>query len=386
MEEKPLFYKEIDHKRVHQAYALLSVHIVQPLTIHIVGTNGKGSTGRIMASLLHASGTKVGHFSSPHILKFNERIWIEGQDISDATLDIVHQKLYSILGKEMSNALSYFEYTTLLAFVAMENLEVIILEAGLGGEFDATNVCPKALSLITPIGLDHQDFLGETLNEIATTKMNSINNDFVLAVQESAEVYEIAKSIVSEKKVECYNVLAFEKYFQSEYVQVKKILNELSWADYLFENTLMALYGLKVLNLFYGIEALKSVKLFGRFYKLLPNVTIDVGHNLLATKAIVKVLKKREKKELVLVYNALTDKDYASILKMFKPYITRVEIISIETVRAVEVKLLEDILDNLNMPHKKFEKIDKKEEYLVFGSFYVIESFLNKNEQNIKLL
>jgi len=147
IEQKPLFYKEIDHERVHKAYALLKPHIRQPLTIHVVGTNGKGSTGRIMASLLHFSGRKVGHFSSPHILKFNERIWINGENISDDALELTHEKLYAILGQEMSEALSYFEYTTLLAFVAMENLEVMVLEAGLGGEFDATNVWTLRMSV-----------------------------------------------------------------------------------------------------------------------------------------------------------------------------------------------------------------------------------------------
>ncbi len=385
IENKPLYYKEIDHKRVHRAYALLKPHIRQPLTIHIVGTNGKGSTGRIMATLLHLSGKQVGHFSSPHILKFNERIWIEGEDIGDEALDKAHKKLYSILGEEMSSALSYFEYTTLLAMVAMENLEVMVLEAGLGGEFDATNVCSKELSVITPIGLDHQDFLGNSIEAIATTKMNSIDNDFVLALQSEEEVYSVAKKVVKQKGVKCYDVQEFKSNYPQRYQEVKVLLETLGWASYLFENTLTALLALDRLSLPYKISHLKDVKLFGRFYKVLPNVTIDVGHNLLATQAITKVLKKEQKKQIVLVYNALNDKDYANILKIFKPYVKRVEIIEIETVRAIELESLENSLKDLNIPFKKFDTIDKDEEYLVFGSFYVIETFLNKNSQNINL-
>ncbi len=378
IEKKPLYYKEIDHKRVHKAYALLKPHIRQPLTIHIVGTNGKGSTGRIMATLLHLSGKRVGHFSSPHILKFNERIWIEGEDISDEAIDKAHKKLYRILGQEMSSALSYFEYTTLLAMVAMENLEVMLLEAGLGGEFDATNVCSKELSVITPIGLDHQDFLGNSIEEIATTKMNSIDNDFVLALQSEEEVYRVAKRVVKQKGVKCYDVQEFKSNYPQRYQEIKFLLETFGWASYLFENSLTALLALESLNLPYEIKHLKDVKLFGRFYKILPNVTIDVGHNLLASQAITKVLKKEQKEQIVLVYNALNDKDYANILKIFKPYVKRVEIIEIETVRAVELKLLENSLKGLNIPFKKFDKIDKDEEYLVFGSFYVVETFLNK--------
>ena len=385
IENKPLYYKEIDHKRVHRAYALLKPHIRQPLTIHIVGTNGKGSTGRIMATLLHLSGKQVGHFSSPHILKFNERIWIEGEDISDEALDKAHKKLYRILGEEVSSALSYFEYTTLLAMVAMENLEVMVLEAGLGGEFDATNVCSKELSVITPIGLDHQDFLGNSIEEIATTKMNSIENDFVLALQSEEEVYRVARKVVKQKGVKCYDVQEFKSNYPQRYQEVKVLLETLGWASYLFENTLTALLALDRLSLPYSISHLKKVKLFGRFYKILPNVTIDVGHNLLAAQAITKVLKKEQKEQIVLVFNALNDKDYVNILKIFKPYIKRVEIIEIETVRAIELESLENSLKGLNIPFKKFDIIDKDEEYLVFGSFYVVETFLNKNRQNINL-
>lgn len=377
IEKKPLYYKEIDHERVHKAYALLKPKIKQPLTVHLVGTNGKGSTGRIMASLLHFSGKKVGHFSSPHILKFNERIWIEGEDISDKALELAHEKLYAILGKEMSDTLSYFEYTTLLALVAMEDLEVIVLEAGLGGEFDATNVCSKALSVITPIGLDHQDFLGNTIEEIARTKMNAIEKNFVLSLQVYDEVYAVAKDIVNEKDATIYDVSKWLKHSSQIYKAVKIETEKLAWSEYLLENTLSAIYALSILDLKYKIEDIQKIKLFGRFHKFSDNIRLDVGHNLLAAQAIVKALKKEEKKP-VLIYNTLEDKDYESILKMFQPYIESVEIIAIDTPRALAVNLLEKSLNKLTISYKKFDKIDANKEYLVFGSFYVVESFLNK--------
>ena len=183
LQNKPLYYKEIDHKRVHRAYSLLKPHIKQPRTVHIVGTNGKGSTGRMIAHLAYKSGLKVGHFSSPHILKFNERIWLNGSDSTDQVLEEAHQRLFTILGEKMSEKLSYFEYTTLLAFVVFENCDLMVLEAGLGGEFDATNVCDKALSVVTPIGIDHQAFLGESIEEIAGTKIRSIQKQVLLAPQ-----------------------------------------------------------------------------------------------------------------------------------------------------------------------------------------------------------
>ncbi len=194
LNKKPLYFDEIDYKRVHFAYSILKSYIKHPKTVHIVGTNGKGSTGRIIAHLAKCN-IRVGHFSSPHIKKFNERIWIDGDDINDNDLNFAHIKLYSILGQEISDALSYFEYTTLLALVAFENLDLIVLEAGLGGEFDATSVSNKFLTLITPIGIDHQLFLGETIEEIASTKIRSIQKRVLLAKQTHLEVNQIAKNI-----------------------------------------------------------------------------------------------------------------------------------------------------------------------------------------------
>ncbi len=188
LEHKPLFYEEIDTMRMPFVYQNVKEHFKLPRIIHIVGTNGKGSTGRFLAQMLHAKGLHVGHYTSPHIVKFNERIWIDGQDIDDITLELYHQKLFSILRQQFQESLSYFEYTTLLAMLIFcDRCDFVILEAGLGWEFDATNVFDKILSIITPIGLDHQAFLGDSIELIASTKINSVKNDCVLAKQYEKE-------------------------------------------------------------------------------------------------------------------------------------------------------------------------------------------------------
>ena len=368
---KPLYYQKIDHKRVHVAYAILEPHIKKPLVIHLVGTNGKGSTGRIMATLLHHSDYKVGHFSSPHIFKFNERIWINGEDISDESLDQFHKRLYDILGETLCDALSHFEYTTLLALVAMEELDIIVLEAGLGGEFDATNVVSKELSVITPIGIDHQDFLGDTIKAIASTKLNSIDKRVVIGIQRYEEVYKIADRISKSKEAELYRVKTKSN---------KNLLNltrKLNWSPYLYENTLLAIYALDILNFSYNIKHLKSVNLFGRFHQISKNITIDVGHNLLAVDAICNALEQKYgQKRIVLVYNSLDDKDYSAILKRLKKYIKRVEIIPINTPRSVPIIELHTVLKKNFIEYKVFKTIENNKNYLVFGSFFVVESFI----------
>jgi len=378
LEAKPLYYDEIDHRRVHHAYALLHAHIKHPRTIHIVGTNGKGSTGRMLAHLAYLSGLSVGHFSSPHILKFNERIWIDGLDSSDEVLELAHQKLYAILGQKMSEALSYFEYTTLLALVAFEQVDFIVLEAGLGGEFDATNVCDKELSIITPIGIDHQAFLGDTIEDIASTKIRSIQKQVLLAPQVYNEVLEVAKKITKEKKAILYHQERISKLVGWENPTIKAVMDiakSNSWASYLIENARTALKALDILSISYNITDLKTLKLFGRFYPLMDNIRIDVGHNPLAAQAIVKALNR----SIVLIYNSLDDKDYEQVLRILKPKITRVEILPITNQRAVTSQSIKKALEKLEIAYSEFSgSVVDDEEYLVFGSFYVVEEFLKR--------
>ncbi len=399
LERKPLYYKEIDHERVHWAYALLKLHISHPKTVHIVGTNGKGSTGRMMAYLAWRQGMEdggwkmedekrpfsVGHYSSPHILKFNERIWLDGEDASDEVLEAAHRKLFPLLGEAMAEALSYFEYTTLLALVVFEKCDLVVLEAGLGGEFDATNVCDKALSVFTPIGIDHQAFLGESIGEIAATKLRSMGPKALLAAQPYGEVVEVAKRIAEEKKAELFSVQhpkgispfgrARSVFCVQEMLQLEEIAEAKGWPGYLVENAMVALQALDILEIPYTIDDLKMLELFGRFYPLRENIRIDVGHNPLAAVAIVKSMAP----ETVLIYNSLDDKDYEAVLRILKPKIKRVEIIPIESQRATTIEAIEAALESVGLAYSMFEgHIDPKEHYLVFGSFYTVEAFLKQ--------
>ena len=360
---------------MHVAYGLLKPHIRQPRTVHIVGTNGKGSTGRMIAHLAYKSGLSVGHFSSPHILKFNERIWINGSDSADSLLEEAHQRLFAILGEEMSDRLSYFEYTTLLSFVVFENCDLMVLEAGLGGEFDATNVCDKELSVITPIGIDHQAFLGETIEEIAGTKIRSIQKQVLLAPQVYDEVVDVAREIAQEKGAELFSA---ERLAFNVEKELEQLVKERSWGDYIVDNTIVALKALEILDISYDISDLKSLELFGRFYPLSENIRIDVGHNPLAAGAIEKALDKK----VVLIYNSLDDKDYEEVLRILKPKVKYVQILPIHSQRATTLSKIEEAVKKVGIPYDYFkDSVDKDENYLVFGSFYVIEEFLKKMQK-----
>ena len=368
LEHKTLYYDKIDFTIVKSSWDLLSQKIFLPFVIHIVGTNGKGSTGRFLAHYLHKKDYKVLHYSSPHIMKFNERIWINGSDVSDENLQIAHKFLQELLPIELLNKLTYFEYTTLLAFYLSKDFDYLVLEAGLGGEFDATNVVENNLSLITTIGLDHQSFLGNTVSEIAATKMRSVDNKMLIGYQVFDDVsktaQEVKKQILEQRNrsIEIIELKEFDKYK----------LND-KFASYLKRNLHLVIACLNELKIDIDLNLFDDIKLFGRYQKLTSNITIDVGHNPLAAQVIVKEF---ENKKITLIYNSYKDKDYEEVLKILKPIIKRIIIIPLEDKRVVEKKSLLKVIEQLNLLSDDTIKIDENEEYLVFGSFLVVEKFL----------
>ncbi len=368
LEYKTLYYDKIDFTIVESSWKLLSEKISLPFVIHIVGTNGKGSTGRFLSHYLYKKNHKVLHYSSPHIIKFNERIWLNGFDISDKELELAHSFLQDLFDVKLLEKLTYFEYTTLLAFYLSKDCEYLVLEAGLGGEFDATNVVPNDLSLITTIDLDHQSFLGNTVEEIARTKMRSVDNRMILGFQVNPEVYDVAKKVQKEilleknKEISIKIIKDFDKY----------TLNS-KFASYLKRNLHLVIETLNELNIDIDLELFNDLELFGRCQKIRKNITIDVGHNPLAAKVLLDEFKN---KKVTLIYNSYADKDYEEVLKILKPIIKKIIIIDIDDKRMVVKNNLLNIINKLNIIIGNEITIQKNEEYLVFGSFLVVEKFL----------
>jgi len=362
-----------------RAWKSIEKHFKLPRIIHIVGTNGKGSTGRFLAHYLYQSGFHVGHYSSPHILKFNERIWFDGEDVHDETLFLYHDKLYNLLTPEFRESLSFFEYTTLLAIAIFEQSDYIVLEAGLGGEYDATAVFSNILTLVTIIDFDHMDFLGSSIKEITKTKLNAIQNSAILARQKHSEVYEVAEEISLRKKVAIFESEQFFK--KDELADIFHFLAERKLPEFLNVNLTLALAAVKFLGFTVELDNLKNIVLFGRCQKIADNITIDVGHNALAASALLSVFKE---KKIVLVFNSFGDKDYEKTLSILKPAIQCIEIIPILNERIEKKENLIKVIEKLDIPYKVFKEIDESKEYLVFGSFTVVEAFLKHYGQTEK--
>jgi dihydrofolate synthase/folylpolyglutamate synthase len=371
LNSKPLYYDKIDYTRMPRVYDTIKKKIKLPKIIHIIGTNGKGTTGRFLATALHSLGKKVGHYTSPHILNFNERIWINGEDICDSFLDKSHLELLKILSKEDADSLSYFEYTTLLAIYIYQDMEYVVLEAGLGGERDATAVFAKCLTLVTPIDIDHEAFLGSDIESIAVTKLNAIQNIAIMAKQKHRDVETVAQKLVSEKKIQ---ILAVDTLISSsDDLKIRDITLENSLAPYLQNNLTLAIAALNYMKLSYEVKDFKNSRLFGRLTQMSENVLLDVGHNVLAAKSIYESLKGSQ---YTLIYNSYRDKNYREILEILKPIVSEIEIIKIDDKRVEDIDILESLVKEMGFDFKVFSQVDSRKNYLVFGSFSVVEEFL----------
>lgn len=374
LETKPLYYSEIDYTRMPRIYEKVKPYLSKTKVIHIIGTNGKGTTGRFLATALYNLGYKIGHYTSPHILEFNERVWLNGENSSYEKLEKAHEKLQTILSIEDSESLSYFEYTTLLAMLVFKECEYIVLEAGLGGEHDATAVFDNTLTLVTPIDFDHESFLGSSIKEIATTKLNAIQNSAILSNQKYEEIYEIVVGIAKNKDLNIYKV--YDLITLEDEKKISNISDTLSLVSYLEDNLRLSISALKFLNIEYDVKSFNNSKLFGRLSKIGENIIVDVGHNSLAADSIVKALNGQK---YTLIYNSYKDKDYKNILKILKPIIKNVEIIEINDQRIVPKEILYRTLNELEIEYTTFNNLYNKNYYLVFGSFSVVESFLSRH-------
>ena len=387
LDGKPLYYKEIDYGRIIRAYDTIKGHLKPFKIIHIIGTNGKGSTGRFLAQILSQNGAKVGHYTSPHIFKFNERFWLNGEVASDEILERAHERLQALLSDEYKIKTSYFEYMTLLSAVLFEGCDYFVCEAGMGGVLDATNVFEKELSIFTPIGFDHTAILGNSLEEISRTKFEAMGKRAILNDEMNEISVAIAKEIASEKGA----TLSFPRE-----ILTKENLNEIAnYADkfnlpeFLRSNLTLAYAAAKILDSSIDIKKLGALSLRGRCEKIDSNLYVDVGHNELGAKAVAKKFSSDEfnGKKITLVYNSFLDKDFKAVLAALKPVIEGVLLYHYHCEgRELGGELINKALNELEISHREFEPSDMNDIkeakngkiYLAFGSFHLAEAFLKE--------
>ena len=286
-------------------------------SIHVAGTNGKGSTSHMLASILQEAGYKVGLYTSPHLKNFTERIRSNG-------VEIPQQKVAAFITKNRdfleAQKLSFFEMTVGLAFdyFASEKVDIAIVEVGLGGRLDSTNIITPELSVITNIGLDHTQFLGETLPEIAFEKAGIIKHKIPVIIGEE----QVAVKQVFLKKAEAENAPI---YFASD--TVKTFKTDLL-GNYQQRNLKTAVGAIKLLKGFQVSEqniekgllnVVKNTNLKGRWQVLQehPKVICDTAHNTEGLEVVLQQLKKETFKKLHIVLGFVSDKKLEDVLPLF---------------------------------------------------------------------
>ena len=286
-------------------------------SIHVGGTNGKGSTSHMLASILQEAGYKVGLYTSPHLKNFTERIRINGEEIPkrEVTSFIAKNKVF--LEKQR---LSFFEMTVGLAFdyFANEKVDIAIIEVGLGGRLDSTNIITPEISVITNIGLDHTEFLGETLPEIAFEKAGIIKNKIPVVIGEKqAELFNVFLEKTKQCSSKIYVGLKDDKTYGSDLL-----------GDYQKANIKTAVAAIQQLkgftvsekNICEGLlNVVKNTNLKGRWQVLQesPKVICDTAHNKEGLRIVLNQLSKEEHRKLHIVLGVVSDKDLGAILPMF---------------------------------------------------------------------
>ncbi|MGI0439849.1 bifunctional folylpolyglutamate synthase/dihydrofolate synthase [Helicobacter himalayensis] len=398
--------------RAKRICARLKPHLHLPThIIHILGTNGKGSTGRFITFGLLQNQKSVLHFTSPHLFCFNERFYRNGANVDYSMLERAHKFLQRF---DFINEASYFEYATFLALALAQDCEFLVLEAGLGGEFDSTSALDSELSFFTPIGLDHKEFLGENIESVAGSKLRAMGQNVILAKQEFPQNVKIAKTIATESSARLFclstmrdakefieNLRAFDELFKKQdslcesictpthtpaqvFESLKAYCARNEYAPFLEQNLFGALFALRFFGLDFDFSTLKKLDLRARCEKIAPNILLDVGHNVECAKALKMAIEKFFKgKKPILVYNTYLDKDASTIIKLLKPLISEVAIFRIEgNPRIMPLGDLEKILNKLEVSFRYFDFADLREEqyYVVFGSFSVAEGFLKQRD------
>lgn len=288
-------------------------------SIHIAGTNGKGSTAAYCASLLQEKGLRVGLFTSPHIFDFSERIRVNGEPISQAHV-IGFCEQYQAL-KCQTDA-SFFELTFAMAldYFFKKQCDYIVIETGLGGRLDATNIIEPKVSVITNIAFDHQAFLGDTLQQIATEKAGIIKANTPVVIGEKSDVTQhifIQKSTAVSAPI----------YFATD---LNLNIEALPVEGYQKQNLQTALLALKLLDFKFdkahinaALQHLKqNTGFFGRFQVIskAPMIVVDVSHNVAGIHATLPLIEQQLKGQLYILYGASQDKDAAEILALFPKY------------------------------------------------------------------
>lgn len=385
--------------------------------IHIGGTNGKGSVAAMMSQILQAQGYRVGLFISPHLQYFQERIMINGCGIEEEMVVELVEKIRPLVEActltSSSGQPTEFEVVTAMAmaYFAMKKVDYVVLEVGLGGRLDATNVVQPLVSVITNVGHDHMDRLGETIGKVAFEKAGIIKkNGYCVTAAHSQEAQEVIRSVCEERHSRLidvnqdYSWEGGEVTLKGQTIHIRSPKRDYQniflplLGHHQQVNTAVVIAAVEVLQK-QGIEisyesikrGIASVKWPGRMEVIQeqPLVIIDGAHNIEGTQALVKTLKENFKyKRLIFVAGFLKDKDIEEMMRMTMPLADQVILTqpsghraaSTEDIKVYALKYVKDVASESDVGkavEKALQQVKEEDLVCIFGSLYMIADAKN---------
>jgi dihydrofolate synthase/folylpolyglutamate synthase len=352
-------------------------------TIHVAGSNGKGSVTKKIAAALESAGYSVGIYTSPHISCFRERICINGQMISEESVESILSQLFHLAAQENLTP-TFFEFTTLLAlhYFALNNVDFAVLEVGLGGRLDATNIVTPMLSVITSISLEHTEILGNTIEEIAFEKAGIIKSGIpVVLGPRTPQVFlqNIAKNLCSP----CIMVSGdFVEYEKENQVIARTALEALNIS------TIAINVGLDA-HLPCRLEILTKAQLKKYDSQALPErVVLDVAHNADGLNHLFKALRSKfPAEQFRIVFGLSKTKDIAACLSIITQHATHFHLVEAPNGRGVPAKELRDALIAIGIPQDAIElttsieqsvqiaiksAYEQKQTLIICGTFFIM--------------
>jgi len=392
--------------RVAGVYRQLDPHRKKPPTITVAGTNGKGSCVAFLEAIYRAEGYKVGAYTSPHILRYNERIRIDGQPVDDALICEAFARIDAARG---DTSLSYFEFGTLAALniFADADLDIQLLEVGLGGRLDAVNIVDPDVALVTTIALDHVDWLGNTEAAIGREKAgifrkgvaavigdgNAPDSVAEVATQIGALTLQMGKAFTYQKHADSWD-------WQSADSRITDLPMPAFKGEHQYKNASAVIMAVQALQPLLKVaddsirQGLRSARLQGRFQQIdgaIP-VLLDVGHNPQAVQTLIDYLRDYfPKVKIHAVFAMMRDKDIAGVLNMMRDRVAVWYLAPLNNPRAASPEQLETYFQQQGMQNLQSGFADFAEAFvaarqnarpdeliLIFGSFFLVSEYLSK--------
>ncbi len=400
-------------ERVAKVFKRLRHQETKPVTITVAGTNGKGSSIAFLEAIYRAQGLKVGAYTSPHIIKYNERIKIKGVAVSDQLICASFERIEAV---RHNVSLSYFEFGTLAALdiFSRANVDIQLLEVGLGGRLDAVNLVDADATIITSISIDHTAWLGETREAIASEKAGVFRHNIAAIV---SDLHPPRTLIDYAEKIQAPLMLIGHAF------DYKKSNSHWAWhnhstqldtlpplplkGEHQYRNASAVLTAVQTLQDKIPVseqaikQGLSNINLPGRFQIIhsKPLVLLDVSHNLQAAQALIEYLQiEFQQTPIHAIFTMMNDKDLSGVIKLMQPFIKHWYISPLDNPRTYKSKDIQNAFINCQISQvstdfkdfistfqaAKAGSLNDNGLILVFGSFFLVSEYLSLFSESLE--